>query len=272
MDMSRINRFLISHLVHPSLFKSPTFLTIFALLMILFPIFLHFVPEGWKIASLAFALELILIILVILWDRVVTISDSHCVRIFSDATKAQKEFLDGLEKSCTPKEVLIIHHSGNNLNHALLYFVERSDFTDIKVCLKDHETTISPHQREVICSFKRSIPYYFRDDSRFKWHYYAEPASVRGILVKDEAICIGWYTYEGFSRATSRIETDNNKVWGHNTGAIVVRKDSPEFEEIQRFFITTFKMLTNGTTWLDARSVAASEPADSCAAAPPPAA
>lgn len=272
MDSSKITRFLISHLIHPRLFKSPKFLAFFAAAMVTFPFFMHFAPEGGRITALALALELVLIILVILWDRIVTISDSHCVRIFSDATKAQKEFLDGLENSCTPKEVLIIHHSGNNLNHALLFLVERSDFTNIKICLKDHETTISPHQREVICSFKRSIPYYFRDDPRFKWHYYAAPASVRGILVKDEAICIGWYTYEGFSRATARIETDNNKVWGHNTGAIVVRKESPEFEEIQSFFISTFEMLTNGATWLDAQSIAAGEPADTCAATSPPAA
>jgi hypothetical protein len=76
------------------------------------------------------------------------------------------------------------------------------------------------------------------DTSKVRVQYYREPASIRGILLDDVALCIGWYTYQN-------AKGEGTLIWGHDTGAVLVNADSEGFAPLRDFFMRVFRNISN---------------------------
>lgn len=72
---------------------------------------------------------------------------------------------------------------------------------------------------------------------QLKVYKYPSPGSVSAIKIDNRVLCMGWYIYEQAENlANSSYASDTIEVSGHDVAALVVWKDTEEFNELEKTF------------------------------------
>lgn len=205
--------------------------------ILIIPIFVSSFDHNYQMASF---LTLIAIILIFIWDLLAVQLDASSIQFFSDAQLAHRVLEDIAQQNTKPTHAYAIHYSGQNLHDTLLMLQRISSVTKIHVFLQNPDKGISQQQIVKIKGQVDQISLQWDIDNKVGVEYYSEPASIRGILLEDVALCIGWYVYEDVPNPSKSIQGQpETLIWGHNTGAILVRNDSEGFAPLRDFFMRT---------------------------------
>jgi hypothetical protein len=70
---------------------------------------------------------------------------------------------------------------------------------------------------------------------------YTTPGSIRGLLVDDDVLVIGWYTYEVPEQPNALFADDPWEVSGHDRPSIVCQRGDAGFEELCAMFLDQIK-------------------------------
>jgi hypothetical protein len=72
---------------------------------------------------------------------------------------------------------------------------------------------------------------------QLKVYKYRSPGSVSAIKIDNRVLCMGWYIYEKAENlANSSYASDTIEVSGHDVAALVVWRDTEEFNELEKTF------------------------------------
>jgi hypothetical protein len=68
---------------------------------------------------------------------------------------------------------------------------------------------------------------------------YDPPGSVRGVMIDNRVLAIGWYAYEYVSKSERNQNYSNDMfaVWSHNVAGMLLYKGSIEFEIFKELFL-----------------------------------
>jgi hypothetical protein len=189
-------------------------------------------------------LTLIAIVLLFIWDLLAVQLDASSIQCFSDAQLAQRALEDIAQQNTKPTRAYAIHYSGQNIHDTLLMLQRIPSVRQIQVFLQNPDKGINQQQVDKMQVQVDQIPLQWDMDNKVGVEYYSEPASVRGILLEDVALCIGWYVYEDIPNPSKPNQGQpETLIWGHNTGAILVRNDSEGFAPLRDFFMRTVRYL-----------------------------
>src|SRR5947209_5555186 len=67
-------------------------------------------------------------------------------------------------------------------------------------------------------------------------YYYKAPASVSGIKVDDQLICMGWYIYENVITKLPKYPNDTIEISSHDISGLVVWKGTDEYKSFDKTF------------------------------------
>lgn len=113
-------------------------------------------------------------------------------------------------------------------------------------CLLQHpDYTINESQRRrLILQIMTKNEEYPGYQDRIRFSYYRDLASVRGRLVDDRLLCLGWYSYD------RREGIDGRQIWGHTNPVISLEPTSTEGQVLTQFFSTVFNnLLEQSNSW-----------------------
>ncbi|MEL6461721.1 MAG: hypothetical protein AAFQ91_26400 [Cyanobacteria bacterium J06621_15] len=136
------------------------------------------------------------------------------------------------------KQAILIQYSG--IMSMLLLQKLMSKGANVKLYVHEPETTRNEGTEKQfddnISQFLKTTLKQYEPISTLEIHYYNVPASIRGVLIDDEVLGIGWYTY------THKINDDNKslknkfEVTGYNIAGILFYKGSNDYEIFKRMF------------------------------------
>jgi len=185
--------------------------------------------------------------LLIIWDLMAGQFKPIQIQAFANADMAQEMLKIVMAKNKKQANAWVIQYSGENSHDVIKYLNENNLITKVDMLLKKPDTAINAFQSGKVQKYIDSMPVYFQSPSKIKVRCYREPGSVRGILIEDVALCIGWYIYEDVPNSNRQNCNEETWIWGHNTGALLVLSDSEAFKPLCEFFMRTFAYLSDET-------------------------
>lgn len=188
--------------------------------------------------QLTIFMSIVILMLCVVWDTLSKLMGGSSIQFFSDASLAQNALLNIAHRNSKLTEAFAIHYSGQNINHIILELQDIPSIKEITVFLQHPEQSVGSEQSEKIKTMVKAILRLWHSN-KVHVQYYREPASVRGILINDVVLCIGWYTYQN-------AKDEGTLIWGHDTGAVLVSSDSEGFAPLRDFlceFSTTLAIM-----------------------------
>lgn len=159
------------------------------------------------------------------------------IDVFEDQVKMVQDVSAYISQNDV-KHATIIQYSGVMITNTLLELMKKG--VNVSLWLHNPETAVSTHQRDRILSSINGMEdqlktsYEGKRRPKLTIYYYDAPASIRGILVDDKMLIIGWYTYNHQIKAHPK--DDAFKIAGHNKVSLRVDKEDPGFNSLRSMF------------------------------------
>jgi len=136
-------------------------------------------------------------------------------------------------------EAILVQYSSRRAS-TLIFTLLRKGAT-VNLYIKNPDTgVISTMQKERIISTIKDLPNELSSTyGTLKVYKYDPPASVRGVIIDNRILAIGWYTYEYVTKSErdSAYPDDEFFLSGHDVPGILVREGSLEFEVFKDLFL-----------------------------------
>lgn len=136
------------------------------------------------------------------------------------------------------KTAILIQYSGQMVNHLIRKLLNKG----AKVTLYVKSPGTSPSQLQNVrmdVALKQlwgELGDLSNDCSLTIWQYEV-PGSLRGVLIDDNLLAIGWYTYQHVVIPDEAYPSDKTEVSGHDVPGMLLFKESPEFLIIKDMFL-----------------------------------
>lgn len=155
----------------------------------------------------------------------------HLISLLADANKIQS--------------VRMIEYDSESTKALIYFFLQRG--ASVHCLLQHPEHSINENQRHrTVLQILSKEDDYFGYSDRITFSYYCDQASLRGRLVDDKLISVGWYTYD------YRGGIPGQQVWGHNNPVVTAERKSLEGDRLASFFQEVFdNLLEDSERWED---------------------
>ena len=196
-------------------------------------------PPGLSIeATIALHFAIIAYILDSIADKV---AEPPTIKIYKKAQDAVPDLLEYIKKTSI-KNAWLIQYSGRKVDDILANLFFRG--VSITMWLKNPKNAISAEQTERIEVSIRQMPTELsRSDEKTSQHIgeltiytYDVPGALRGMLLDDKLLVIGFYTYEHILVPNPDYPVDEFEISGHDRPCIVIHKGHPDFEILMEEF------------------------------------
>lgn len=136
------------------------------------------------------------------------------------------------------KSAILIQYSGQMVKHLTRKLLKKG--AQVSLYIKSPETAPSELQNaridDTIKQIWGELGDLSNDCSLTIWQYKV-PGSLKGVLINDDLLAIGWYTYEHVIVPDESYPKDKTEVSGHDVPGILLYKESPEFMIINEMFL-----------------------------------
>lgn len=142
-------------------------------------------------------------------------------------------------------EVRMIEYDSESTKSLIYFFLQRGAHVH---CLLQHPEFVvnEPQRHRSVLHILSKEDDYIGYSDRIRFSYYRDRASLRGRLVDNKLVSLGWYTYD------YRGGIAGNQVWGHNNPVVTAERSSEDGERLAAFFELVFaNLLENSDNWED---------------------
>ena len=135
------------------------------------------------------------------------------------------------------KKVIMIQCSGQMIKPLLLGLLSKD--ANVMLYIKSPQTSVSQLQNERVESTLKQLTgeLSFFVAGKLTVHGYHAPSSLRGVLIDDSLIAIGWYTYEHILSPDKDYPNDDVELSGHDVAGILLHKGSFEYSIMKNMFM-----------------------------------
>lgn len=153
------------------------------------------------------------------------------VHLCSKQSESTQELTDFIEKNY-PKKADLIEVSSATVDPVLDALRLKNSY--VRLLLQNPESSMTPFQMERIRQrIIELVTVTFRDYESCEIRLYSVPCSLRGRLIGDKLVNVGWYVYSA----------DNIGVYGHDNPLITAPAGTREGDELIRMFKRAFDNL-----------------------------
>jgi hypothetical protein len=164
------------------------------------------------------------------------------VRIFSSQKKACDDLLDFIQQN-KPTTIDLIEVSTTTIESFLESLTDAE--CQIRLLMQNPDSGINENQKSRIRQRIVDLMIFtFEGYKQWEIRLYTAPCSIRGRLVGEEIVSIGWYTYS----------PDRWGVHGHDNPLVTAYVESPEGHALHKMFVRAFNWL-----WEDPRTITLDE-------------
>lgn len=199
---------------------------------------LSWVDESFIFAVVAICLTLVLLSIDSVKDKLDNLNSGSnlIVHISSKQSESNTNIIEYLSNKHRIGNANLLELSSVTVTPILKSLVDKK--ARIRLLIQNPIETINDWQRSRVITQLRSLhSTTFRHYDNFEIRAYRKPASVRGRLIDEKCLSIGWYAYS--------IETEENPVGvhGHDNPVLEVYRKSDFSTELFKFFRTIFNDL-----------------------------
>ena len=173
--------------------------------------------------------------------------ESHDDKAYESQVDLYRDLAKYIEKYEAKHTIhaIVVQYSARKVDDPLRELMRKG--ANIKLYIHNQETSISQYQNERIRITLNSLLTELREgNGKLEVFEYDSPASVRGILIDDKVLAIGFYTYETLLVRESKYPDDRFTIWGHNVPGWILYDGSPAFS----IFCKMFKdLVANYDAW-----------------------
>lgn len=139
------------------------------------------------------------------------------------------------------RNAILIQYSGSWSFQLIRALMNRG--ASVTLYIKNPETASTQRQKDRIRdriqrleqTLNVSIP------ARLTVYVYDVPATIKGVLVDDELLGIGWYKYEYINNENKKLDDDSSQdkfhLSGHNVAGMLCYKKSDEYDILKKMFM-----------------------------------
>lgn len=134
------------------------------------------------------------------------------------------------------RDAQLIQYSGRMVSVVVRKLLDKG--AAVTLWIQDPEKAISQEQKERIESSVRSLAGELKVVGHYSFtaHRYHVPASIRGILIDEKILVIGWYTYEHVLEPDGSYPDDKVEISGHDRPCWILYEGTPEFTILKDMF------------------------------------
>ncbi len=165
-------------------------------------------------------------------------SVTKCNKIYTNQDEMYGDLIQQIKGIERVKEAILIQYSGRKASGLISTLLSKG--AKVTVYLKNSDgEVINQIQQERINRTITELPTDVRGSSgMLEIYQYDPPASIRGVIIDNRVLAIGWYVYEYVPKSERSHNYPNDKlaVWGHDTPGMLIYKGSLEFEIFKKAF------------------------------------
>jgi len=161
------------------------------------------------------------------------LKESKDLHVSSDQLEASRELIEFVERN-KPERADLIELSSATVD-SLMESLKRVN-CHVRLLIQDPDHAVTDYQKRRIQQRIRDLlNLTLKEYPRFEVRLYAVPSSIRGRLIGEDIINIGWYTYS----------SDEIGVYGHVNPLITTRASTQEGRILCKMFQRSFDWLWN---------------------------
>lgn len=147
-----------------------------------------------------------------------------------------------IEKLNKVEKAILIQYTSRKASPLIWTLLNKGARVVVYVKNPDSEV-INEAQKERIIREIQELPIEVRGTpGTLEVHKYDAPASVRGVMIDNRVMAIGWYSYEYVSKSNRNPNypqgnpNDKFGIWGHDVPGMLLYKGTREFENLKELF------------------------------------
>jgi hypothetical protein len=151
------------------------------------------------------------------------------------------------------KEATLVQYSGRRASTLIFTLLKKGATVNLYIKNPDTEVVSSMQKKRIISSIKDLPGELSSTSGILKVYKYDPSASIRGVMIDNRVLAIGWYVYEYVTKLERDSDYPDDRFFlsGHDVPGIVVREGSLEFEVFKDLFLKQVQNFQKGT---DAKS------------------
>lgn len=165
-------------------------------------------------------------------------------RTYKNQEEMYADIIQQIHETQNVKEAILIQYSSRKASPLIFALLKKGAEVNMYIKNPDIEI-ISQMQKERILNAIKDLPGELSTTSGvLKVYEYDQPASVRGVIIDDRILAIGWYTYECVSKSGQEdpdYPDDKFLLSGHDVPGMLLYEGSLEFEIFKDLFMAQIK-------------------------------
>lgn len=167
------------------------------------------------------------------------------IHIAADQDDNTAHLIAMLSDANTIGSVKMIEYDSESTKALIYFFLQKGATVHCLLQHPEHSINESQRNRTVLQILCKEDDYFGFSD-RITFSYYRNQASLRGRLIDDKYISVGWYTYDYRGGIPGR------QVWGHNNPVVTTERKSLDGDRLSAFFTQVFdNLVEDSESWDD---------------------
>lgn len=159
------------------------------------------------------------------------------VKIARNQDEITQDLLSHIQEQ-RPRTALLLAYSSSVFAEVIETLISDQVQCELRILMQkpkaDKEVVIK-YQEGRICGSVKILSQKLRSYHKARLRFYREPASLRGMRLGDEIICMGWYTYDIRDKTLG-----NKQIWGDANAMVVASLPTAESQALAATFDTVF--------------------------------